>query len=471
MLEGARQRALSRRGWKATMEPGATPGDTHVRFSIPVPSPKVSVIIPTRDGGKWLAQCLGGVLSGTDYSEIEVIVIDNGSRDSVTLECLGKLSTDPRARVIRHDHPFNFSEIMNLAVREATGTLVCMLNDDVRVLHRGWLKEMVGLALRPDVGIVGALLLFEDGTIQHAGVTLGLLGHVAGHDFHYEPESRLRQHHRYGLVHQTSAVTAACAVFRREVYESVGGMDQDYLAVNYNDLDLCLKIGDQGLKVLWTPYARLLHAESKTRGKEDMSTKMALSTAEGGFIAAKWGHKLQRDPFWNDNLSNGTPGLDLSFIPPNQVGSSVVEQPLDKQFLLVAAREIARTAGILPDVLSFHAAKVAHHLGKDDVAAILTLETVLQAPDAYTANLVAGTCFLKIGDLERAAMFYRNANLISPQAIRPWLYRGFIAERLGRREEARDMLSVALRYDPHNSRALAIMKRLSGDIEETVEIT
>ncbi|WP_193184538.1 glycosyltransferase family 2 protein [Nisaea sediminum] len=457
----ARHRALRRRGWNAVLEPGPLPEMTHVKFAVPDPRPLVSVIVPTRDGGARLARCLDGLLRETGYADLEVIVVDNGSKDPATLERLRALERDPRGRVIRHDRPFNFAEIMNAAVEEASGSVICMLNDDVFVLHRGWLAEMVGLALRPDVGIVGALLLFEDGTVQHAGVTLGLLGHVAGHDFHYEPESRLRRHPRYALARQTSAVTAACAVLRRDVYEQVGGMDAEHLAVNYNDLDLCLKIGEAGFKVLWTPYARLIHAESATRGKEDLARKMARSNAEGGLIAARWAGRIAKDPFTNPNLSIEHPAFELSFLLSGAGSGSEAAELSGRERLLEDAREVARDAGILPDNLAFHAAKIAHHRGRDDLAARLTLEAVLQAPGAYTANLVAGTCLTKVGELERALLFYRNANLISPQAVRPWLYRGLLAERLGRAGEARDFLTATLRHDPFNERAKAALERLS----------
>lgn len=456
-----REHALARRSSGAVLEPGSSETTQHVRYPLPEPTPKVSVIVPTRDGGRLLAQCIEGVRNDTDYAPIEIIVVDNGSRDRETLGYLAGLAGDPRCRVIRHDRPFNFAEIVNLAAARATGSLLCLLNDDIRVLHRSWLTEMVGLAVRPDVGVVGPLLLFENGTVQHAGVTLGLLGHVAGHDFHYLPESHLRRHERFGQVHQTSAVTAACAVLRRDVFDLVGGMDAEHLAVNYNDLDLCLKIGERGLKVLWTPYARLIHAESVTRGKEERARRFALGNAEGGFIAARWPTASRRDPFLNGNLSVETTGFELSFVLSTSPGSPDAGDRPDRQRLFEAAREIARTADILPDVPAFHAAKAAHHLKLDGLAARLTLEAVVQVPEAYTANLVAGTCSAKIGDLGRARTFFRFANLISPQAVRPWLYRGLLAERLGDVDEAIELLSAALTHDPFNPRARAALQRLS----------
>lgn len=456
-----REHALARRSPGAVLEPGSSETSQHVRYPLPEPAPKVSVIVPTRDGGKLLARCIDGVRTETDYGPLEIIVVDNGSRDPETLGYLAGLADDPRCRVIRHDQPFNFAEIVNLAAARATGSLLCLLNDDIRVLHRSWLTEMVGLALRPDVGIVGPLLLFENGTVQHAGVTLGLLGHVAGHDFHYLPESQLRRHERYGQVHQTSAVTAACAVLRRDVFERVGGMDAEHLAVNYNDLDLCLKIGDSGLKVLWTPYARLIHAESVTRGKEERARRFALGNAEGGFIASKWPTVSRPDRFLNGNLSVETTGFELNFVLSTAQDSPDAGDRPDRQRLFEAAREIARTADILPDVPAFHAAKAAHHLKMDGLAARLTLEAVVQVPEAYTANLVAGTCSAKVGDLRRARSFFRFANLISPQAVRPWLYRGLLAEQLGDADEAIELLSTALTHDPFNRRAQAALQRLS----------
>lgn len=458
-IEAVRRRALARRSWNATLEPGASALTHHPRFALPAPVPKVSVIVPTRDGAAELATCLHGLQYETDYENLEIIVIDNGSRDPGTLDCLDRLAGDPRCSVIRHDKPFNFAEIMNTGVSRATGSLICMLNDDIRILHSNWLSEMAGLALRDDVGIVGSLLIFEDGTVQHAGVTLGLLGNVAGHDFHYEPEARLRQHPRYGLVHQTSAVTAACAVMRREVFQVVGGMDTEHLAVNYNDVDLCLKIGARGLKVLWTPYARLVHAESITRGREDKTKRVARGNAEAGWIASRWPAELALDRFWNPNMSLESPAPELSFLPPANSAKVKPSAEQNRDYLMSAAREVARTASILPEVHAFHAAKIAHHLELDNVAARLTLEAVVEAPDAYTANLVAGTCAAKLGDDRRAYVFYRNANLISPRAVRPWLYRGLTAERLGWLEEAVVMLATTLRHDPYNRTALAAMRR------------
>jgi GT2 family glycosyltransferase len=348
-----------------------------------------------------------------------------------------------------------------LAVDNADGALICLLNDDIVVLHPGWLNEMAGLAARPDVGMVGALLLFEDGTVQHAGVTLGLQGHVAGHTFHYARESMLRRRPLSGLTRRGSAVTAACAVMRREVYHAVGGMDAEYLAVNYNDLDLSLKVRGQGYNVVWTPYARLIHAESLSRGKEHRTDRNARSNAESGLIATRWKAEIHHDRFWNPNFSLETTVPELSFLPSENSGRGDVFE-WTREHLLRASEPVANRAPILPHLPAFHAAKFATHLGRSDLAADLAREALVQEPDAYTANLAAGTCLAMTGRSVAAARLYQYACLISPVAIRPWVYRGQIAANLGQNEDAHRFLTIALAKDPFNEQALATLNRLPG---------
>lgn len=456
-----RGESLARRGWNAALLPGSDPMTAHIAFSPRDRTPGVSVVVPTRDGGAHLARCLHGLRFETEYDNLEIILIDNGSVDSDTLATIESLAVDPRCKVIRHDRPFNFAEIVNLGVEHAGGEMICMLNDDVGVLHPGWLREMVGLAARPDVGMVGALLLFDDGTVQHGGVALGLEGHVAGHIFHYARESIMRRRPLSGLVRQSSAVTAACAVMRRDVYRAVGGMDADYLAVNYNDLDLSLKVRQGGLKVLWTPYARLVHSESLSRGKENRPDRVARSNVEGGLIAARWRSELSADRFWNPNFSVERTVPELSFLPAGEIDRAETSQ-WTRERLLDASEPVARSARILPRLLAFHAAKFAIHLGRADLAVVLAREALVQEPSDYTANLAAGTCFGKVDQVTTAAWLYRNACLISPTAIRPWIYRGLIAIEREEFDAARHFLEVALHRDPFNEQALAALERIPG---------
>jgi O-antigen biosynthesis protein len=459
--ERVRREALARRGYRADLGKGAQPLVSRVHWVPPEPEPLVSVIVLTRDGGAHLQTCLVGLLKETRYSRIEVIIIDNGSRDAGTLSFLASIGNDPRCRVFRHDIPFNFAELVNLAVKVAHGTLLCLLNDDIRFLQSTWLDEMVGLAARADVGMVGAHLLFDDGTIQHAGVVLGLEGHVAGHLYHYASENEMRVQPLHNLVRQISAVTAACCVMRREVFEAVGGMDAENLAVNYNDVDLCLRIRDRGLKILWTPYARLVHAESLSRGKAAKAERIARSTAEGGAISARWSQWVRADPFWNPSLSLENVVPKLSFLPR---AHAPVENGAEwtRARLLDASRDVARTAKILPDLPAFHAAKLATHLGLSDSAATFAIEAVVSEPDKFTANLAAGTCLARVEDLEKAATLYRNANLISPIALRPWLYLGQVEARRGRHRQALEYVDEVLRRDPSNEQAKTIKDRLTG---------
>lgn len=459
--ERVRRDALARRGQGADLVKGNQPLTSRVRWTVQTPTPLVSVIVLTRDGGAHLQTCLHGLLRETRYDRIEVIIIDNGSRDADTLTFLGTIDREPRCRVVRHDIPFNFAKLVNLAVVEAKGECLCLLNDDIRVPHAGWLEEMVGLASRADVGMVGAHLLFDDGTIQHAGVVLGLEGHVAGHLYHYAPEREMRQWPLHNLVRRMSAVTAACCVMRREVFEAVGGMDAENFAVNYNDVDLCLRIHEHGWKVLWTPYARLVHAESQSRGKAVKAERVALSTAEGGAISARWHREIQTDPFWNPNLSLENVIPRLSFLPRTKARGDGGEE-WTRARILDAANDVARTARILPELPVFHAAKLATHLGLTDRAATFAIEAVVLEPANFTANLAGGTCLARVNDLAKSAMLYRNANLISPDALRPWLYLGQVAAKQGRHDKAMEYLDEVLRRDPANEQAKTMREQLTG---------
>lgn len=461
--ERVRRDALIRGGHHAVLKKGTWPFSNHVHWTPPTPAPLVSVIILTRDGGAHLRTCLIGLLRETRYQRIEVIVIDNGSRDADTLQLLGAVDRDPKCRVIGHDIPFNFAKLVNLAVEEAEGELLCLLNDDIRILHAGWLEEMVGLAARQDVGMVGAHMLFDDGSIQHAGVTLGLEGHVAGHLYHYASEAEMRHRPLHNLARQMSAVTAACCVMRREVFEAVGGMDAENFAVNYNDVDLCLRIRERGWKILWTPYARLVHAESQSRGKAAKAERVALSTAESGAISARWAREISADPFWNPNLSLENVIPKLSFLPRANAPVDNGAEWTRARFL-DASRDVARTARILPELPVFHAAKLATHLGLVDRAARFAIEAVVYEPANYTANLAAGTCLARVDELAKSAGLYRNANLISPSALRPWLYLGQVAARRGRKRQAIEYLDEVLRRDPANEQAKTMREQLD-DVE------
>src|SRR5439155_6471405 len=216
------------------------------------PPTLVSLIIPTRDRWRILERAIRSVLEKTSYAPYEMVVVDNQSRDPRTLAYLEELARDGTARVLRYDAPFNYSSINNLAVREARGEVVCLLNNDVEVIAADWLGEMVSHALRPGVGAVGAKLLYPHGSIQHAGVLLGLHG-AAGHVFRLIDRDQDAYFGRPQVVQAIGAVTAACLAIRKETYLRVGGLDEIELKVAFNDVDLCLKLLEAGLRNVYCP--------------------------------------------------------------------------------------------------------------------------------------------------------------------------------------------------------------------------
>jgi GT2 family glycosyltransferase len=295
------QAHLDRSAPGAVAQRGAE-GGVHVGYPVPEPMPWVSLIIPTRNGLQLLRQCVQSIVDKTDYAHYEIVIVDNGSDDDATLEYLQQLRGDARIRVHRDDRPFNFSALNNAAVRICRGTLVGLINNDIEVIHGGWLREMVGLALRPDVGAVGARLWFADGTLQHAGVVLGI-GGIAAHVHRLLPRAQPGYHGRARLTQEFSAVTAACLVLRREVFDRLGGLDEVNLAVDYNDIDFCLRIRRAGLRVIWTPHAQLYHHESATRGRQRPAAQQQRYDREVAFMQTTWRPWLHNDPAYNPNLT------------------------------------------------------------------------------------------------------------------------------------------------------------------------
>jgi GT2 family glycosyltransferase len=284
-----------------------------IKYALPAERPMVSIVIPTRDRASCLRKCLDSIFEKTDYRNYEVIVLDNESHESETLEFLAALEKRERVRVERIEGAFNYSRLNNRGVELSRGSFIALLNNDVEVINDGWLSEMVSHALRPEVGMVGARLWYPNGTIQHGGVILGA-GGIAGH-----AHVGLRHEHGYfaraNLAQNFSAVTAACAVVRRKVYVQLGGFDEVNLTVTFNDVDFCLRLREAGYWVVWTPHAELVHHESASRGFDDSTPKQVRCLAEIDYMKAKWGDKLRRDPFYNPNLSLGENLFTLAFPP------------------------------------------------------------------------------------------------------------------------------------------------------------
>jgi GT2 family glycosyltransferase len=290
----------------------AVPSWSRVRWPLPYPPPKVSIIIPTRDRHELLVGCIEAVLKRTDYPDIEVLIADNDSIEAETINLFDRLRIDKRVRVLSCPGPFNYSAINNAAVREATGDIVVLLNNDIDVIGSDWLSELVSIAVRPEVGAVGAKLLYADDTVQHAGVVLGTGSFdggpgVAGHFGSRDGRADIGYFGQNVLGRDLSAVTGACLAVRREVFQRLGGLDEQNLAIAFNDVDFCLRIRASGLRVIWTPYAELYHLESASRGLDIEPEKAARFLKEARFMRSRWGAVLDSDPFYNPVFSREPP--------------------------------------------------------------------------------------------------------------------------------------------------------------------
>ncbi|MEZ5673230.1 MAG: glycosyltransferase [Thiotrichaceae bacterium] len=255
-----------------------------------------------------------GILQHTDYPQLELIIVDNGSVAMETLTYLQQLQQDSRIIVLRHDAEFNYSQLNNLAVTHAHGEVLALLNNDLEIIHRDWLKEMVSHALRPEIGAVGAKLYYSNNMIQHAGVIVGL-GGLAGHNFKFLPKQFTGYYWKPFLTQNYSAVTGACLVLRKQVYDAVGGLNEKQLKVAFNDVDLCLKIGALGYRIIWTPYAELYHHESVSRGADLTVRKYLRLQSEIRYMQTQWATQLAADPFYNPNLTIQFEDFSLAYPP------------------------------------------------------------------------------------------------------------------------------------------------------------
>jgi GT2 family glycosyltransferase len=305
---------LAATGVRAVAEPGLKPTIYRVRWAVPEPAPLASIVIATRDRIALLSTCIESIRARTTYRPYEIVVADNDSVEPETRTYLAQLVREGVARVVPYPGAFNFSAINNAAARQSGGDVLVFVNNDVEVIEPEWLTELVAQASRPEIGAVGAKLLYADGRLQHAGLILGI-GGVAGHAFKRFPRDTLGANGRAVMIQAVSAVTAACMAVRREVFDEVGGFDAQALAVAFNDVDFCLRVMRAGYRNVYTPYALLYHHESASRGSDDVPEKAARFQAEVEVMLDRWGDALGRDFAYNPNLTLGAEDFGLAWPP------------------------------------------------------------------------------------------------------------------------------------------------------------
>ena len=277
--------------------------------------PLISIIIPTKDKVDYLKPCVTSVLNKTDYSNFEIIILDTGSKELETKKFYQDLIVEKRVRVI--DYPkteFNFAEANTWATQYAKGEYLLFLNNDTEVINTDWLSSMMEYAQLENVGIVGSKLLFPNNTIQHMGVVIGLRG-GASHVGVCFPEWQLMSHpflHAKDVVRNVTAVTGACLLIRREIFDKVGGFDKGF-KIAFNDIDLCLKVGELGYETIYTPYAKLIHYESISFGRpyENKNRSTDFFEKERDVFNEKWNLDKFEDPFYNKNLTLKDESLNL----------------------------------------------------------------------------------------------------------------------------------------------------------------
>lgn len=285
------EQALNRRGKQGSVEI-SRPGYYSVRYVISG-NPLVSIVIPTKNKYQLLRQCLDSIDNMTEYKNYEIVVLDNGSTDPRTLSYLKEVSN--KIKVEPYPYTFNFSAINNFGAKATRGEFLLFLNNDTEVIRPDWMTAMLEQAQRPEVGAVGAMLLFKDGRIQHAGVVVGI-GRLAAHTFRLKPPQSPGYMRLEETIRDCSAVTAACMMMRRSVFDELGGFDEN-LPLEFNDVDLCLRLGQRGYLVVYTPRALLYHHESASRGSRR-------SAHDSAFFQQRWGAYIRAgDPYYNPNLT------------------------------------------------------------------------------------------------------------------------------------------------------------------------
>ena len=282
--------------------------------------PMISVIIPSKDHINDLELCISSIEEKTTWKNYEIIIVENNSVEKETFVYYETLKNRyPNVRILTWKKEFNYSAINNFAVREARGEYLLFLNNDVEIITENWLEEMLQLCQQKDVGMVGAKLYYPDDTVQHAGVVVGF-GGIAGHCFVQQKRDATGYCHRIICAQDYSAVTAACMMVKREAFDKVHGLSEEF-QVAFNDIDFCLRLGKAGYLVVYNPYAELYHYESKSRGLEDTPEKVARFNREWALVAKRWPDILQNgDPYYNPNLTLRKSDFSLRDLLKEKIG-------------------------------------------------------------------------------------------------------------------------------------------------------
>jgi len=310
---------LAKKKVRATVTPARQRESFQVEYAPPSPLPRVSILVPSTGDARLLGPCLQSVLGRTTYDNFEILVLIS-EKHRVASEKDGagdRFAATGRVRLLTYvDRPFNYSWVTNWGASQASGTVLCLLNDDTEVISPDWLTRLVARVSLPGVAAAGPILFYPDNTIQHAGVILGL-GGVAGHACHGLPRRASGYAGRACLEQDVSCITAACMVIRAALFREFGGLDEKF-AVAYNDVDLCLRLREAGWRIIWTPTAELFHRESASTGRHDSPARAGQFAREVAMMRERWGAILDSDPYYNSNLSLQRE-FELAFPPRHPV--------------------------------------------------------------------------------------------------------------------------------------------------------
>ncbi|EJW11423.1 Glycosyl transferase, group 2 family protein [Rhodovulum sp. PH10] len=301
---------LARTGVRA--EVSVVPGAGYrVRYVLPDPPPRVSIVIPFRNRADLLRNCITSIRERTRYDDYELLLLDNDSTDPQTRALLASYASDPRIRIVPVPGPFNYSAVNNRGAALATGEYLCFLNNDTEVISPDWLADMVGYASQVGVGCVGAKLYYDDDTVQHAGVVMGV-GRFSNHVFLHQPRTASGYFGRLRVASNYSALTGACLLMRRAVFDEVGGFDAEALPVAYNDIDLCLRVQAKGYRNVFTPFAELYHLESASRGRENSVDEIDRWARETDAMLLRHRMVFEHDPCYSPHLTRKTTDFSIA---------------------------------------------------------------------------------------------------------------------------------------------------------------